>query len=47
MKTHRNLKNIKHNGGMVHQNCRDVHLEALNEVDEVIGTNYSRSCEIP
>jgi len=40
-------KYIKRNGERMQHDWRAVHLEALNEVDEVTGENCFRSCGIP
>ena len=39
-------KKIKRNGDRMQNDWRAVYLEALNEVDEVTGANYFRSCGI-
>ena len=40
-------KYIKRNGERMQHDWRAVHLDVLNEVGEVTGVNYSRSCGIP
>ena len=39
-------KYIKRNGEIMKDDWRVVHLEALDEVGEDMGLNYSRSCNI-